>query len=70
MTFKKRETWTQMERWKHYQLEEFVDFVNFLLSFEGFHSQKTLHFFPLFFFFSFSCGYLHAPHHLNENINA
>lgn len=47
--------------WKHYKLEEFVDFVNFLLSFEGFRTQKRLHFFPLFPF----CG-----HHLNANMNA
>lgn len=26
--------------WKHYKLEEFVDFVNFLLSFEGFALRK------------------------------
>lgn len=43
--------------WKHYKLEEFVDFVNFLLSFEGFRTQKRLHFFPFYPF----CGYIHAP---------
>lgn len=40
--------------WKHYKLGEFVDFVNFLLSFEGFRTQKRLHFFPLFPF----CGHI------------
>lgn len=46
--------------WKHYKLEEFVDFVYFLLSFEGFRTPKR--FLPLFS--------LLWTHRLNANMNA